>query len=198
MTGLLDPSMPAMTCPGDQIAGLPEVTRTVADDLDDVRRSAQQLLAQVDVQPSALRIRAGEVVVEMEWATAAPAAAPAPFVVPAPAVHPAALSAAPPAPAQAAPYEAVEAPAAPPAGQRDLCATTVGTFYRSPEPGTAPFVMEGDVVLRGQQVAIIEVMKLMIPVEAESDGRIVAIHAADGTSVEYGDRLFSLAAGHQR
>ncbi|MBV1856158.1 acetyl-CoA carboxylase biotin carboxyl carrier protein [Catellatospora tritici] len=200
MTGLLDPSMPAMTCPGEQLAGLPEVGRTVADDLDDVRRSAQQLLAEVDTPPSALRIRAGEVVVEMEWARAAAVVAPAPYLptvaAPAPYVVPAPV--APPAPAQATAPEAVEAPAAPPVGQLDLCATTVGTFYRAPEPGTAPFVMEGDVVQRGQQVAIIEVMKLMIPVEAEADGRIVAIHAADGTSVEYGDRLFSLAAGHDR
>ncbi|MDI1463873.1 acetyl-CoA carboxylase biotin carboxyl carrier protein subunit [Catellatospora sp. KI3] len=192
MTGLLDPSMPAMTCAGGELAGLPEVGRTIADDLDDVRRSAQRLLAEVGTPPSALRIRAGEVLVELEWATAAPAPPPASVLVPAPA--PVA------APAQAAVTVTVEAPAAPPVATdlRDLCATTVGTFYRAAEPGTAPFVVEGDVVRRGQQVAIIEVMKLMIPVEAEADGRIVAIHAADGTSVEYGDRLFSLAAGHDR
>ncbi|GAA1604130.1 hypothetical protein GCM10009679_04970 [Saccharothrix algeriensis] len=74
----------------------------------------------------------------------------------------------------------------------------MGTFYRAAEPGTPPFVAEGDHVRRGQQVAIIEVMKLMIPVEAEHDGQVVAVHVADGTSVEYGDRLLTLApaTGH--
>ena len=40
-------------------------------------------------------------------------------------------------------------------------------------------------------------MKLMIPVEAEHDGRVVAVHVADGTPVEYGEPLFTLRPGRR-
>jgi acetyl-CoA carboxylase biotin carboxyl carrier protein len=205
---------------------LPDTGRTVADDLDDVRRSAQQLLSGVDRQPSALRIRAGEVFVELEWADeSAPVDAAQASVAAVAALSASALP--PPAPhmpwqpgaqypaqhgaeihggavngtaaVQVQAVAVAAAPAAEPgAGFVDICAGTVGTFYRAAEPGTAPFVTEGDQVRRGQQVAIIEVMKLMIPVEAERDGKIVAVHVTDGTSVEYGDRLLTLApaTGH--
>ncbi|WP_460402934.1 acetyl-CoA carboxylase biotin carboxyl carrier protein, partial [Actinophytocola sediminis] len=82
------------------------------------------------------------------------------------------------------------APAGPP-----LNAATVGTFYRSPAPGAPPFVTEGDEVSPGQQVAIIEAMKLMLPVEAERGGRIAEVLVADGEGVEYGQPLFRLTAG---
>jgi acetyl-CoA carboxylase biotin carboxyl carrier protein len=80
------------------------------------------------------------------------------------------------------------------AALRYLCAPTVGTFYRAPEPGAEPFVREQDGVRPGQQVGIIEVMKLMLPVEADVHGHIVEILARDGLPVEYGERLFSIAA----
>jgi acetyl-CoA carboxylase biotin carboxyl carrier protein len=171
---------------------LPDTGRTVADDLDDVRRSAQQLLSGVDRQPSALRIRAGDVLVELEWGGEPAPAAEASQVT-------AAVQAVTVTAGAAAAVGHVPAPAAPTGdGFVDVCAGTVGTFYRAAEPGTAPFVTEGDQVRRGQQVAIIEVMKLMIPVEAERDGKIIAVHVADGTSVEYGDRLLTIApaTGH--
>jgi acetyl-CoA carboxylase biotin carboxyl carrier protein len=66
-------------------------------------------------------------------------------------------------------------------------------FYRCPEPGADPFVREGDVVTTGQQIAIIEAMKLMLPVEAERAGRIVEVLKGDGEPVEYGEPLFALA-----
>ena len=68
----------------------------------------------------------------------------------------------------------------------------VGMFYRSREPGAEPFVQPGDVVRPGQQVGIIEAMKLMIPVEADLDGQVLDALLADGTPVEYGDRLFAV------
>jgi acetyl-CoA carboxylase biotin carboxyl carrier protein len=74
-----------------------------------------------------------------------------------------------------------------------VTAPTVGVFYRSPEPGAPPFVSEGDVVAAGQQVAIIEAMKLMIPVEADRAGRVAAILCADADAVEYGQPLLVLA-----
>jgi acetyl-CoA carboxylase biotin carboxyl carrier protein len=73
-----------------------------------------------------------------------------------------------------------------------LCSPTVGTFYRAPEPGADPFVGEGAVVRPGQQVAIVEVMKLMIPVEADRPGRVLEVLKPDATSVEHGEQLFVL------
>lgn len=74
-----------------------------------------------------------------------------------------------------------------------LTAPTVGVFYRAPEPGAAPFVDTGDLVGPGQQIGIIEAMKLMIPVEADRGGRIAEVLCADATAVEFGAPLFTLA-----
>ncbi|WP_052914431.1 acetyl-CoA carboxylase biotin carboxyl carrier protein [Protofrankia coriariae] len=71
----------------------------------------------------------------------------------------------------------------------------MGVFYRAPEPGAKPFVAEGDLITRGQQVAIIEAMKLMIPVEADASGRVLEILVADGTPVEHGQPLLTVATG---
>jgi acetyl-CoA carboxylase biotin carboxyl carrier protein len=150
----------------------------LAGALDDVRRSAQQLLAEVGKQPRALRIRAGDVVVELEWTEQ---------------VEPARVQAGSAEPAAALPAAPAAADNAAASGLTDVCAPTVGTFYRAPEPGAAPFVSEGDQVRRGQQIGIVEAMKLMIPIESEGDGQVVAVHITDGTPVEYGDRLFTLA-----
>ena len=72
-------------------------------------------------------------------------------------------------------------------------APMVGVFYRAPEPGAKPFVSEGDLVEPGQQVGIVEAMKLMVPIEADQHGRIVEILVANGESVEYDQPLFTVA-----
>lgn len=144
--------------------------------LDAVRVSALDLLASMSSPPSALRVRAGAVAVEMEWAQEAPA--PQPATVPAPRQRDA---------------TEVDADAPLGTGLDYVCAPTVGVFYRSPEPGAKPFVDEGDAVRAGQQVAIVEAMKLMIPVEADRPGRIVEVLQPEAASVEYGERLFAIA-----
>jgi acetyl-CoA carboxylase biotin carboxyl carrier protein len=53
----------------------------------------------------------------------------------------------------------------------------------------------GSPVRPGQQIGIIEAMKLMIPVEADRHGRIANILKANNEPVEYGEPLFELAAG---
>lgn len=75
-----------------------------------------------------------------------------------------------------------------------VCSPSVGTFYRAPEPGAPPFVAEGDPVQPGQQIAIVEAMKLMLPVEATRAGRVIRILKSDGEPVEYGEPLLELAA----
>lgn len=139
-----------------------------------VHQTAADLLAASPVPPSSLNVRAGDVAVEMGW-TATGEAVLAP-VTP--------LATAVPAPAPTAPASVAET----------INAATVGVFYRSPSPGAPPFVAEGDEIGAGQQIAIIEAMKLMLPVEADKGGRIAEVLVADGEPVEYGQPLFRLAA----
>ncbi len=68
----------------------------------------------------------------------------------------------------------------------------MGSFYRSPSPDAPPFVEVGSVVRAGQTLCIIEAMKLMNEIEAESAGTVVEIFAQNGKSVEYGQKLFRI------
>ncbi|WP_447968184.1 acetyl-CoA carboxylase biotin carboxyl carrier protein [Nitrospira sp. M1] len=66
----------------------------------------------------------------------------------------------------------------------------VGTFYRSPSPDADPYVEEGDFVKKGQVLCIVEAMKLMNEIEAETDGQITKVLVESTTPVEYGQTLF--------
>jgi acetyl-CoA carboxylase biotin carboxyl carrier protein len=66
----------------------------------------------------------------------------------------------------------------------------VGTFYRSSSPDIDPYVEEGDIVRKGQVLCIVEAMKLMNEIEAETDGKIVKILVESTTPVEYGQPLY--------
>jgi acetyl-CoA carboxylase biotin carboxyl carrier protein len=68
----------------------------------------------------------------------------------------------------------------------------VGTYYRSPEPGAKPFVEVGDVVEPDQEVGIIEAMKIMNRIVAETGGRVAELVANDGDMVEFGQPLILL------
>jgi acetyl-CoA carboxylase biotin carboxyl carrier protein len=68
----------------------------------------------------------------------------------------------------------------------------VGTFYRSPDPNSPPFVDVGDRVRIGQVLCIIEAMKLMNEIEAEVAGEVVKVHRETGQPVQYGDPLFTV------
>jgi acetyl-CoA carboxylase biotin carboxyl carrier protein len=135
-----------------------------AETLDRLRDSVLALLAGLDRAPSSLRIRADQVEIAMDWpvSSAAPVSA------------------------------AAAAPAAPVDSGHYVTAHMVGVFYRAPEPGAKPFVEVGDHVTAGQQVGIIEAMKLMIPVEADVSGEILEVIADNGSPVEFGDRLFAV------
>ena len=69
-------------------------------------------------------------------------------------------------------------------------APVMGTFYRRPAPDAPPFVERGDEVGPDTTVAIVEVMKLMMPVTADVAGRVAAVCAEDGAMVEEGQPLF--------
>jgi oxaloacetate decarboxylase (Na+ extruding) subunit alpha len=72
----------------------------------------------------------------------------------------------------------------------------VGTFYRAPAPGSAPFVEEGDAVAPGQTLCILEAMKLMNEVKADIEAVVRAIHVGNAEPVEYGQLLFELEPLH--
>ena len=76
------------------------------------------------------------------------------------------------------------------AGQIEVAAPMVGTFYRAPSPEAKAFVDVGDVVGVGDALCLIEVMKLFTTINAEVAGRIVQIGAENGELVEYGRTLF--------
>ena len=71
-------------------------------------------------------------------------------------------------------------------------APMVGTFYRAPEPGAAPFVEEGDAVVPGQTLCILEAMKLMNEIKSEVEGVVRTIHVGNAEAVEFGQLLFEL------
>ena len=68
----------------------------------------------------------------------------------------------------------------------------VGTFYRTPDPNSPPFVNGGDHVRVGQVICIIEAMKLMNEIEAEVAGEVLKVHRESGQPVQYGDGLFTI------
>ncbi len=71
----------------------------------------------------------------------------------------------------------------------------VGTFYRAPSPDAPPFIEVGSKVREGQTLCIIEAMKLMNEIEADSAGTIIDCLAENGKPVEFGQRLFKIKAG---
>lgn len=89
------------------------------------------------------------------------------------------------------PAEPAEDGAAGP-GEVVVSAPMVGTFYRAPAPDAPPYVEVGDAVEPGQPLCIIEAMKLMNEIEAETRGRVRKILAANAQPVEYGQPLFIL------
>ncbi|SDP54312.1 biotin carboxyl carrier protein [Ralstonia sp. 25mfcol4.1] len=102
---------------------------------------------------------------------------------------PAAAGAAAPVAGAAAPAAAAEAAPQLPAGHV-VTSPMVGTFYRAPSPGAAPFVNVGDTVKEGQTVCIIEAMKLLNEIECDKAGVIKEILVENGQAVEYGQPLF--------
>lgn len=110
-----------------------------------------------------------------------------PMVAPlAGASHAPAAAAAPPASPSAAPAAAAEEEL------HTVKSPIVGTFYEAPGPGALPFVKPGDQVAAGQVLCIIEAMKLMNEIEADTSGEVVKVLVNNGQPVEYGQPLFAI------
>ena len=95
--------------------------------------------------------------------------------------------------APAAAPAAVDAEPAADDGRLEVRAPLVGSFYRAPKPGAAPFVEIGSEVGADSVVAIIETMKLINSVYAGAAGRVVEICIGDGGFVEQHQVLMRLA-----
>lgn len=77
-------------------------------------------------------------------------------------------------------------------GLHIIISPIVGTFYRSASPTSEPFVRLGSHVDPDTVVCIIEAMKLMNEIQAETSGEVVKIYVENGQPVEYGQPLFGI------
>jgi acetyl-CoA carboxylase biotin carboxyl carrier protein len=72
----------------------------------------------------------------------------------------------------------------------DIKSPMIGTFYRSANPDSPPFISVGDKVTKGQTVCIIEAMKLFNEIESEVSGTVVKVSLENASPVEYDQVLF--------
>jgi acetyl-CoA carboxylase biotin carboxyl carrier protein len=140
-----------------------------------------ELLEESDV--AEIEIHEGEESVRISRHGSAPApmmmhAAPAPVAAP-PAAQTPSVGSAPAAEVEAQPDEGtlVRSP-------------MVGTFYRSPSPGSKAFVQEGQAVKVGDTLCIIEAMKILNQIECERAGTVRSVMVENGQPVEYNQPLF--------
>ncbi|MGH9628282.1 MAG: acetyl-CoA carboxylase biotin carboxyl carrier protein [Bryobacteraceae bacterium] len=146
-------------------------------------------IAELEVQRGDNRVRIrinNSSAVQEYWAYGTPAQAP-PVSQRSAGNEPAPVASPPPVAAVA---EAVDAGA----GTTLIKSPIVGTYYDAPSPGAPPFVKVGDEVQPGQVLCIIESMKLMNEIEAETAGIIADKLVENGRPVEYGEALFALNA----
>ncbi|WP_120997648.1 acetyl-CoA carboxylase biotin carboxyl carrier protein [Stutzerimonas urumqiensis] len=107
--------------------------------------------------------------------------------------------------AQAAPAPAPAAPAAAPASSTEAAAPAeaklngtvvrspmVGTFYRASSPTAKVFVDVGQTVKKGDILCIVEAMKMMNHIEAETSGTVESILVENGQPVEFDQPLFTI------
>lgn len=100
--------------------------------------------------------------------------------------------------ATAAPFPTNSAPPQTPKEETDVTfikSPMVGTFYLAPSPESKPFANVGTKVVETSPVCIIEAMKIMNEIQAETKGTIVEILVENGQPVEYGQRLFKVKQG---
>ena len=138
-----------------------EAIRTLA------RILAETGLTEIEVASGDSRVRVARM--------AAPAAADVPAVLPA------VLAAAPTPPLPTAEDDAAHPGA--------VTSPMVGIAFLSPEPGSAPYVTQGQQVVAGQTLLLIEAMKTFNQIKAPRAGTVGRILVASGGPVEYGQAL---------
>ena len=66
----------------------------------------------------------------------------------------------------------------------------IGTFYRAPSPDKPPYVEVGDTIKEGDNICVIEAMKLFNDIESDISGKIVKVLVDDASPVEFDQPLF--------
>ena len=140
---------------------------------------AQSGLNEVDIETKELKLHVKREPDQKVLKSAAPVMAAPVAVAAAPAAIAAPVAAAPVAQKAAAGKNTV-----------DIKSPMIGTFYRSSNPDSPPFVSVGDKVSKGQVVCIIEAMKLFNEIESEVSGTIVKASIENSSPVEYDQVLF--------
>lgn len=177
--------------PSEATAAAPEPVTAAEPLVEALCQGAERLLKLAGPRARRVRLRSGKAAVLVEWHAAATSERPAERAGP---------------PSEGPPGDGAEGSPAADAGRSDRSADApslgegahlvrapcVGTFYHAPQPGAAPFVEPGDTVAAGDQVGLVEAMKLMTPVETDTPGRVVRVLVADGTAVEFGQPLLAL------
>ena len=98
-------------------------------------------------------------------------------------------------PSKAAPTAAEPPPAAKSiesVPMKEIVSPMVGTFYRAASPDAPPFVEVGKPVTEDTVVCIIEAMKVMNEIKAETSGVITEVLAENGKPVQFGQGLFKV------
>ena len=101
-----------------------------------------------------------------------------------------------PAPQTTAPVQTVQVGDVPQSAANEdlieISSPMVGVFYAAHAEDADPYVQVGDRVKKGQTLCIVEAMKLMNEIVAETDGQIVEICAQNGQVVDFGCPLFRI------
>ncbi|MES9993444.1 MAG: acetyl-CoA carboxylase biotin carboxyl carrier protein [Candidatus Thiodiazotropha sp.] len=139
-----------------------------------------ELLEESDV--AEIEIHEGEESVRISRQSSIPAAVAIPSLPPQAAVAQPAVAAAAAAPEPQAAADEIQG--------HSVNSPMVGTFYRSPSPGSKPFVEEGQTVAAGDTLCIIEAMKILNQIESDKTGTVKQILVENGQPVEYNEPLF--------
>jgi acetyl-CoA carboxylase biotin carboxyl carrier protein len=154
-------------------------TSEIRDLIDFISQSG---LNEVDIETKELKLHVKREPDQKVFKAAAAPVVAAPVAMPATPVVAAAPAAA----------SAAKAEKAAPAGKKtvDIKSPMIGTFYRSSNPDSPPFVSVGDKITKGQTVCIIEAMKLFNEIESEVSGTVVKVNLENSSPVEYDQVLF--------
>jgi acetyl-CoA carboxylase biotin carboxyl carrier protein len=146
---------------------------------------AQSGLNEVDIETKELKLHVKREPDQKVMKAAAPVMAAPVAVAPAPVPIAAPVAAPVPAPPKAEkPVESTSRKTV------EIKSPMIGTFYRTANPDSPPFVSVGDKITKGQTVCIIEAMKLFNEIESEVSGTIVKVLVENSSPVEYDQPLF--------
>jgi acetyl-CoA carboxylase biotin carboxyl carrier protein len=168
-------SSSALTEPKKQTEMKPSEIRDLIDFI------AQSGLNEVDIETKELKLHVKREPDQKVMKASAPVLAAAPVAI-------AAAPAAPAAPVALPPK--TEKPVAVSQTTVEIKSPMIGTFYRSSNPDTPPFVSVGDKITKGQIVGMIEAMKLFNEIESEFSGTILKVMIENSSPVEYDQVLF--------